>query len=198
MSTADHPQTDGQTERVNRVVEDMLRSTCAETPKRWSAMLPLVEFALNNAVHASTGFTPFYVNTMRHPRVPVSPPRRDAGLDGREVDWLEDISPTALRKQVDDFLSTRHSVLRHEQADVRGRGNVWTFEVGDRVLLNAKNLPTHAMSAVFKTKLRPLFIVPFKVVAKKGLAYTLNLLKKMRTHPVFYVGLVSRIMTPVR
>ncbi|GMF30996.1 unnamed protein product [Phytophthora fragariaefolia] len=69
MSTADHPQTDCQTERVNRVVEDALRSVCAETPKRWSAMLPLVEFALNNALHASTGYTPFYVNGLSHPRV---------------------------------------------------------------------------------------------------------------------------------
>ncbi|POM77036.1 Putative retroelement [Phytophthora palmivora] len=60
MSTADHPQTDGQTERVNRVLEDTLRSICAEAPRSWSDQLPMVEFALNNAVHASTGFTPFY------------------------------------------------------------------------------------------------------------------------------------------
>ncbi|KAB5587418.1 reverse transcriptase [Ceratobasidium theobromae] len=55
MSTADHPQTDGQTERVNRVLEDTLRSICAEAPRSWSDQLPMVEFALNNAVHASTG-----------------------------------------------------------------------------------------------------------------------------------------------
>ena len=61
MSTADHPQTDGQTERVNRVIHDILRSVCADTLKRWSSMLPVVEFALNSAVHASTGYTPFYV-----------------------------------------------------------------------------------------------------------------------------------------
>ncbi|OWZ08829.1 hypothetical protein PHMEG_00018570, partial [Phytophthora megakarya] len=53
------------------------------------------------------------------------------------------------------------------------------------------NIPTHAVSAVFKNKLRPRFIGPFKVVAKKGLAYMLNLPKKMRTHPVFYVGLLK-------
>ncbi|OWZ09344.1 LOW QUALITY PROTEIN: polyprotein [Phytophthora megakarya] len=52
-------------------------------------------------------------------------------------------------------------------------------EVGDRVLLNAKNLLTHAVFAVFKTKMRPRFIEQFKVVAKKGLAYMLNLPKKM-------------------
>ncbi|KAG3051352.1 hypothetical protein PC121_g17924 [Phytophthora cactorum] len=59
MSTADHPQTDGQTERVNRVVENILRSVCAEAPRCWSEVLPLVEFALNNPVHPSAGFTPF-------------------------------------------------------------------------------------------------------------------------------------------
>ncbi|KAG3248606.1 hypothetical protein PI124_g6711 [Phytophthora idaei] len=72
MSTADHPQTDGQTERVNRVVEDILRSVCAEAPRRWSEVLPLVEFALNNAVHASTGFTPFYVNGLANPGAATS------------------------------------------------------------------------------------------------------------------------------
>jgi hypothetical protein len=64
------------------------------------------------------------------------------------------------------------------------------------VLLNAKNLPTHAVSAVFKTKLRPRFVGPFTVVAKKGLAYTLNLPKKMRTHPVFYVSLLKPYRDP--
>ncbi|POM60905.1 Pol protein [Phytophthora palmivora] len=49
MSTADHPQTDGQTECVNRVLEDTLRSICAEAPRSWSDQLPMVEFALNNA-----------------------------------------------------------------------------------------------------------------------------------------------------
>ncbi|POM69468.1 RNA-directed DNA polymerase [Phytophthora palmivora] len=67
MSTADHPQTDGQTERVNRVLEDTLRSICAEAPRSWSDPLPMVEFAFNNAVHASTGFTPFYLNGLRPP-----------------------------------------------------------------------------------------------------------------------------------
>ncbi|GMF46739.1 unnamed protein product [Phytophthora fragariaefolia] len=64
--------------------------------------------------------------------------------------------------------------------------------------LSLFNLPTHAVSAVFKTKLRPRFIGPFKVVAKKGLAYTLNLPKKMRTHPVFYVGWLKPYLVPAR
>ncbi|KAE9292797.1 hypothetical protein PF008_g24972 [Phytophthora fragariae] len=80
MSTADHPQTDGQTERVNRVLEDILRSVCAAEPTKWSTLLPQVEFALNNAVHSSTGFTPLYVNGLRHPRTPLTlPPASSLG-----------------------------------------------------------------------------------------------------------------------
>ncbi|KAG2968613.1 hypothetical protein PC121_g23672 [Phytophthora cactorum] len=69
MSTADHPQTDGQTERVNRVLGDLLKSY-AHSFQQWSDCLSMAEFAINNLVHASTGHTPFYVNAMRHPRLP--------------------------------------------------------------------------------------------------------------------------------
>ena len=71
MSTADHPETDGQTERANRVIGAMLRSFSLSHPKDWSEQLPMVEFAMNNAVHASTGYTPFYMNHLRHPRIPA-------------------------------------------------------------------------------------------------------------------------------
>ena len=104
MSTADHPQTNGQTERVNRVIEDVLRSVCAETPTRWSSMLPVVEFALNNAVHASTGYTPFHINGLTHPRVPLTIPQRGSGVGGGEIDdRIADISPVTVRKQVSEF-----------------------------------------------------------------------------------------------
>ncbi|CAH0515963.1 unnamed protein product [Peronospora belbahrii] len=113
MFTADHPKTDGQTERVNHAIGDMLRIVCAETPKQQSKMLPLVELALNNAVHASTGFTPFYVNGLVTPRVPLTLHPATSGLSGREIaEGLADISPVAMRKKVEAFLSTRFDVLR--------------------------------------------------------------------------------------
>ena len=59
MSTAYHPQSDGQTERVNQVMEDMLRMYCLEQPTKWYEYLPLVEFAYNNTFHSSIGMTPF-------------------------------------------------------------------------------------------------------------------------------------------
>jgi transposase InsO family protein len=64
MSTAAHPETDGQTERVNRVLEDVLRSY-ATSFISWGSFLPMAEFALNNATHSSTGLTPFFVNNAR-------------------------------------------------------------------------------------------------------------------------------------
>ncbi|KAE8985608.1 hypothetical protein PF005_g23073 [Phytophthora fragariae] len=64
MSTAAHPETDGQTERVNRVLEDVLRSY-ATSFASWSSFLPMAEFALNNSTHASTELTPFFVNNTR-------------------------------------------------------------------------------------------------------------------------------------
>ena len=83
-----------------------------------------------------------------------------------------------------------------QQADANNRGFIERYQVGDQVLLNAKNLPTNVVSAVFKTDLRPRFIGPFTVTAKKGLAYTLNLPRKLRTHPVFYVGVLKPYRDP--
>uniref|UniRef100_A0AAV1T6K9 Integrase catalytic domain-containing protein n=1 Tax=Peronospora matthiolae TaxID=2874970 RepID=A0AAV1T6K9_9STRA len=70
MSTSDHPESDGQKERANRVLEEILRGY-VHSFKSWGEFLPMVEFAINNSVHASTTHTPFYVNGLRHPRVPT-------------------------------------------------------------------------------------------------------------------------------
>ena len=70
MTTSDHPETDGQTERVNRDLEEILRGYVQSYPY-WSEFLPMVEFAINNSVHASTTHTPFFVNGLRHPRIPT-------------------------------------------------------------------------------------------------------------------------------
>ncbi len=59
LSSAYHPETDGQTERVNQVIEDMLRSYCSQQPRLWLKFLPLVEFAYNSSHHQSLGTSPF-------------------------------------------------------------------------------------------------------------------------------------------
>jgi hypothetical protein len=72
MSTARHPQTDGQTERHNQTVEGMLRANLQGQPFEWDLEVPDVEFAMNNGVHSATGFAPFEVDTGRIPNQPPS------------------------------------------------------------------------------------------------------------------------------
>ncbi len=68
-STAYHPQTDGQTERVNQELEQYLRLFVGERRDDWYTLLPLAEFSYNNHIHSSTQQTPFLLDTGRHPRI---------------------------------------------------------------------------------------------------------------------------------
>ncbi|KAF1314271.1 reverse transcriptase, partial [Globisporangium splendens] len=136
MSTAAHPETDGQTERVNRVLEDVLRSY-ATSFKEWSEFLPLAEFALNNSTHVSTGHSPFYVNYGIHPRVPASIMGEVSTLSGggttakgnkpqssydlnavvelkANFDSMKPLNDITSREaqQVDDFVVRRQAVVR--------------------------------------------------------------------------------------
>ncbi|KAE9281225.1 hypothetical protein PR003_g27741 [Phytophthora rubi] len=81
--------------------------------------------------------------------------------------------------------------IHKEQSDHQGRKNTQVFKLGDQVLLNAKNLPTQAVSALGSTKLRPRFVGPFTVIGVHGHAYTLDLPPSMATHPTFYAGLLK-------
>ena len=72
MSTAFHPQTDGQTERTNRTLEDMLRASTNYQQTNWEDNLTAAEFAYNTAVNTSTGLTPFQINYGHQPVNPYS------------------------------------------------------------------------------------------------------------------------------
>ena len=203
MSTADHPQSDGQTERVNRVLLDILRSY-ATSFVHWSDFLPMVEFAINNAVHVSTGQTPFYVNGLRHPRLPHLLQGVCSTLSGGEK---QDTTPASSIKALAaiDFVLHRQTVHRFVRdalahavdiqkmnADARGRANLEEFKVGDLVLLSTDTLKDNVISNLGSHKLLPKYIGPYKVLKCNGHAYTLNMPKSMRLHPTFYVGRLKR------
>ncbi|KAG3153856.1 hypothetical protein PC128_g22479 [Phytophthora cactorum] len=114
MSTADHPQTDGQTERVNCVLSDLLKSY-AHSFQQWSDWLPMAEFAINNSVHASTGHTPFYVNAMRHPRLPSILGTVAFSLSGGDLR----LHPNNRRRALIPTMTTRR-----EAASVQGTDSV--------------------------------------------------------------------------
>jgi hypothetical protein len=72
MSTANHPQTDGQTERDNRTIEEILRCYVSPHQNDWDEYLATLEFAYNDSLNASTGVTPFQALYGRHPYSPLS------------------------------------------------------------------------------------------------------------------------------
>ena len=91
MSTMDHPESDGQTERVNQILEDMLRSYVSKKQSNWEEYLPILEFAYNSSKHLSTGFTPFMLMYGFQPRSPMA-----VGLEKEKIqsvkDFLEDMN----------------------------------------------------------------------------------------------------------
>ena len=101
LSTADHPQTDGQTERVNQVLEDMIRAYVSKRQSNWEDYLPILEFAYNSAKHVTTGFSPFMLMYGFQPRSPVS-----VGLANEKI------------QQVKDFLQDHMDMLRVARQNV--------------------------------------------------------------------------------
>lgn len=86
MSTTYHPQSDGQTERTNRILEGMLRHYVSPLQNNWDKLLPYAEFAINNSYQESikTTYVTFMVNTGRHPKlVPENPKAVEGASSGR-------------------------------------------------------------------------------------------------------------------
>ena len=154
LSTADHPQTDGQTERVNQVLEDMLRAYVSKRQSNWEDYLPILEFAYNSSKHATTGFSPFMLMYGYQPRSPVL-----VGLSNEKI------------QQVKDFLQDHFDMLKVARQNVQQAQDRYkhyvdkhrrtvTFEVGDKVFLrvpkNSTSLKTGPVPKLF-----PRFCGPF-------------------------------------
>jgi hypothetical protein len=107
-STAYHPQTDRQTERVNQELEQFLQIFVRERQDNWYSLLPLAEFSYNNHVHSSTQHTPFLLDTGRHPQMGFEPHQPLSRVEvvneftDRMRDTLEE-AKSALTKAKDDM-----------------------------------------------------------------------------------------------
>ena len=182
MSTAYHAQTDGQTERTNRTLEEMLRHYISPTQDDWDLRLPCAEFAVNNAVKAATGYTPFYLNYGRHPRSPSAVQMQTNIPAANEL--VGSLSEALTRAR--DCLTAAQARMKRF-ADQRRRD--LEFSIGDKVLLNSRNIRIKSNGT---RKLLPKFLGPFSITKKVGtLAYQLELPASMgKTHPVFHVSLL--------
>ena len=187
LSTAYHPQTDGQTERVNRTLEDMLRHWCSPDQDDWDDHLKLAEFACNNATHASTGETPFMLTFGQHPLTPASLFRLD------EHGKLRNPVANQFAAGMHDRIQKARMFLIGAQARQKsyadqGRRAV-QFKIGQYVKLSTINLASRAKGT---PKLHPKYIGPFQVLERIGpQAYKLLLPEEMRIHNVFHVSLLQ-------
>ena len=188
FSSGDHPETDGQTEHVNQVLEDMLRCSIAQQKGQWDKYLPLLEFAYNNSKHRVTKMTPFYAMMGRHPRTPLEVHMPSLDVDCRnlveELDGILKLCRTNLLAARDRMKSQvdQHRTLR-------------TFNVGDKVFLRVI-FPTGSTRATRKQlregrsdKLAPRYAGPYPILEKVNeVAYRLQLPDGCGIHPVFHVS----------
>ena len=188
LSTAFHSQTDGQTERLNRTLEEMLRSYVNERGTDWDQRLLMAEISYNTAVNAATGFTPM---------------RLHIGVEGRSPLHLavgavdESVSLGAkimLQRMTEDAKVAEDSMKKAQERmkkyyDMRHRHI--EYKVGDKALIDGRHLFT---SLEGRQKLRPRFAGPFTVteVTQGGLNVRLDLPKSMKNHPVFHVQRLRR------
>ena len=188
LSSAYHPQTNGQVERVNRVIEEMLRHYVKPDQTDWDRHLAMCEFAINNAVHASTQHTPFYLNTGQHPLIPA-------------VLSLPEHTPAAADfvHGIDKALSSARASMALAQAKAKAMVDLHRRDVvyapGDLVLLDTRN-PSKKGAGV--RKLKPKFMGPYKVLRMCGpVAAELKLPEQWtRVHNVFHVSLLKPYMQP--
>jgi hypothetical protein len=181
LSTAYHPQSDGHTERMNRVLEDMLRHYVNPRGTDWDEFLPAVEFAVNSAWQESVRAAPFFLNYGRHPRGPAGPRVQSDVPQARDM-------RVRLQQALKDAKSCLSAAQSRQKAYADRHRQPLDFEVGDNVLLSTQ----HArLSAVGCKKLLPKWIGPFKVLARVGeVAYRLKLPPRLKWHGVFHVSLL--------
>jgi hypothetical protein len=181
-STSYHPQTDGQTERYNRMIEQTLRMYVQPHGRDWEKLLPMCEFAINNNHHSSIGTTPFYLNYGFHPRTPLSLsfPSPESGKEATpaETFW----------KDLQDLQKSATKCLESAQQRMKLYADKHRKEVsyapGQSVLLKTTNLHLKGSK-----KFLPRFIGPFKILQKCGpVAYKLELPASWRVHNVFHVS----------
>lgn len=182
-STAYHPQSDGQTEVVNKCLETYLRCMTSERPHLWSKWLPLAEYWYNSTFHSSTQMTPFEAVYGRPPPVhlPYLPGESKVKVVAKS---LQECEYMILLLQF-HLLRAQHRVRQNEDLHRTER----SFEICDYVYVKLQ--PYRQQSAVVRSnnKLAPKFFGPYRIIDRCGaVAYKLELPPSSLIHPVFHVS----------
>ncbi|WVZ52752.1 hypothetical protein U9M48_003782 [Paspalum notatum var. saurae] len=182
-SSAYHPQTSGQVERVNQIVEDMLRACALTYSTKWDECLPLAEFAYNNSYQKSLNMAPFEALYGRRCRTPLN-----WSEPGKRVTFGPDLV-TQAEEQVKFIQSNLKSAQSRQKSYSDRRRRPLVFEKGDHVYLRVSPMKGVYRFGV-KGKLAPRYVGPFKITEQYGpVAYRLELPPHLAAvHDVFHVS----------
>ena len=170
LSTTHHPQTDGQTEVMNREVQQCLWLLCAEEQESWADWLGLAQFAINNWQHSATKFSPFQLTCTYTPRM---------GVEQRVTKVPAAAEFTDRLSQAYDNLVKAHSHILTQTN--RSRSDTPSYAIGDHVWLSTDNLRLPRTS----WKLSECWLSPYSITKLVGTnAVELCLLLSMCIHPV--------------
>jgi len=184
LSTAYHPQTDGQMERINQELEQYLRVFIDHRQEQWPDWLGMVEFAYNNKIHMATKILPFKANYGQDPRM---------GFEGRRKEKYEAVGKFV--EKIKKIQEETKAVLGKAQKEMKKFANrrqreEEEYRVEDLVLLSTKDLKWQIKGRRLE-KLTEHFVGPYKV---KGIvssnAIELELPKSIRIHPMVNISRV--------
>ena len=180
LSTAYHPQSDGQTERTIRTVQQVLRSYIKLDQRDWPRYLAYVEFVLKNSRHESTRQTPFYMNygeQMPMPHLQKITDRYPAALD-----FVQNV-----QQSIQDARKSLEAAQQRMKRRIDEHRRFVEYNPGDLVLLNTQNLQYSGCK-----KFKPKWVGPFKVDQHIGdVAVRLHLPEEWRIHNTFHISLVK-------
>ncbi|GJT16644.1 reverse transcriptase domain-containing protein [Tanacetum coccineum] len=189
MSTAYHPQTDGQSERTIQTLEDMLRACVIDFSGSWDVHLSLAEFSYNNSYHTSIRCAPFEALYGRKCRSPVL---------WAEIGEGSLIGPELVQETTDKVVAIKERLQAardRQKSYADNRRKPLEFEVGDRVMLKVS--PWKGVVRFGKKgKLAPRYVGPFEILERIGpVAYRLRLPEELSgVHDTFHVSTLKKCL----
>ena len=183
LSTAYHPQTDGQTERVNQTMETYLRIYCNQQQDNWVSLLPMAQIAYNNKLSEATGYSPFFANHGRQPNLFTRSLESNIQTESAitSVEALKEVH----QKSLENIAKAQSRSISYVN---KKRKTAPLLKEGDKVYLLTKNLRTRRPTKKLdKVKVGPFFISE----QISPVNYRLALPKDAKIHSVFHISLLE-------